>query len=961
MSQALAPPGSAANPIPLNAITAHLKHVKDTERLVATSAGFITINNLQTYLNRLPANEVRAELQHISKMAAQDQIHADEVTAQCYEIAQTSTAGITGTAHTEFLKETFPDIEAVLTRKRTNEQRREALMRTIIRYWGAEAPKHRVIAQEINRTRIAAIQKVAKKKVRGDKAFISLHEGIRAACRATIARLQTPQWKQGTHCTTNDFDTVAKASHPEIQPWTEEEKRAMFQIRDYQLVILDDSSIIPKALADTLGLWHYPVDLPSHEPLPAGNSAGPSQQSRDLIRNVRSNMLIQSQQDFQAQEASLELINSDDSDTSMANAPRADSSSSSSDSSSTDRPAPVPGSEPQASTPAPPPAPTAHSASSSSSDSSEETPPEEPHDAPVQPNAFITRRMASNCTCSPIIKRQLVNRIAHAPKNDQARVHSLIHWVVEDLFPLEHAICHQELKAVASAISMFKRNISYDTLRTRLIAVNGFIRDNILREKLATKPEAYWFNLDKRATRAADLRDQYKYESSPPWSPDNLPNNFDYVAFLGQFFPGLENDWVTEGSVNIDVFKWFNDEGLMEIFREEFRMYKHHLRYRPNTQDQGWARNQYHSLAQQTVRQDPLYWLCYVCLRPDHGWMLISYPYYTKFASLGAHTGFKHMDINPFRAANENYGINMIQGSVSLTDEDPNNCTIILPGMHHWWSDWVQDVLASRVKIPTGPVVGLGRDIYTAVHQNRYKDWTPAPCTAGQARITHPTVGHGSTEWAGFDRMTILAWFELIAPDHKTLETPEGGSFDELANGHRDLMPARLTPSGHPVMYGTTPYPFPAAVHLSHATSIGGAMVGRIPWNSGSVALEMYKIFTGSPESLRDWIANYRKTTAENVKAQWKIVQELERLHFGHKSYFVWVDNGRRPEEILNEDDPDPNLEFIQQYVDPEEDSTDDDDNNDDDNHDNNNDNADEDEDDDSKSSSGNDNMDIDN
>lgn len=57
---------------------------------------------------------------------------------------------------------------------------------------------------------------------------------------------------------------------------------------------------------------------------------------------------------------------------------------------------------------------------------------------------------------------------------------------------------------------------------------------------------------------------------------------------------------------------------------------QHHLRN--DTKHWGWQRNQVHSLAQQLVQYDPVYYSLYVVLRPDHHWRLISYPYYAKHA-----------------------------------------------------------------------------------------------------------------------------------------------------------------------------------------------------------------------------------------------------------------------------------------------------------------------------------------
>jgi hypothetical protein len=47
----------------------------------------------------------------------------------------------------------------------------------------------------------------------------------------------------------------------------------------------------------------------------------------------------------------------------------------------------------------------------------------------------------------------------------------------------------------------------------------------------------------------------------------------------------------------------------------EFDIYRHHLRKINGKENFGWLRNMFHSLNQQVMRQDPLYYLYYCALR----------------------------------------------------------------------------------------------------------------------------------------------------------------------------------------------------------------------------------------------------------------------------------------------------------------------------------------------------------
>jgi hypothetical protein len=74
---------------------------------------------------------------------------------------------------------------------------------------------------------------------------------------------------------------------------------------------------------------------------------------------------------------------------------------------------------------------------------------------------------------------------------------------------------------------------------------------------------------------------------------------------------------------------------------------------------------------------------------PDPGISRHSAPNaHTKFAHTGDSTFFRHIDINIKDLAKSGRGANMIQGTVSLDDEQIDDCTMILPGMHKHIKEW---------------------------------------------------------------------------------------------------------------------------------------------------------------------------------------------------------------------------------------------------------------------------------
>src|SRR5579859_1086939 len=153
--------------------------------------------------------------------------------------------------------------------------------------------------------------------------------------------------------------------------------------------------------------------------------------------------------------------------------------------------------------------------------------------------------------------------------------------------------------------------------------------------------------------------------------------------------------FLEDGNVVVSgVFDWIvKDEELMEMVDAEFEMYRHHLREQNSKSNYGWCRNMWHSLVQQVMRQDPVFYALNVAARLDGNWRLVSFPYYTKYAMSGDSTGFKHIDINIGQLLKSGRGVSMVQTAISLDDESSDGCTIVVPGFHRHIGEWWGEVL----------------------------------------------------------------------------------------------------------------------------------------------------------------------------------------------------------------------------------------------------------------------------
>ncbi|KAK5452940.1 hypothetical protein LTS15_007089 [Exophiala xenobiotica] len=84
--------------------------------------------------------------------------------------------------------------------------------------------------------------------------------------------------------------------------------------------------------------------------------------------------------------------------------------------------------------------------------------------------------------------------------------------------------------------------------------------------------------------------------------------------------------WIKDGSIVLDCMNWWETHQYLDgkkvsyktiaaVADAELEMYRHHLRKINGKENFGWLRNMFHSLNQQVMRQDPLYYLYYCALR----------------------------------------------------------------------------------------------------------------------------------------------------------------------------------------------------------------------------------------------------------------------------------------------------------------------------------------------------------
>lgn len=234
---------------------------------------------------------------------------------------------------------------------------------------------------------------------------------------------------------------------------------------------------------------------------------------------------------------------------------------------------------------------------------------------------------------------------------------------------------------------------------------------------------------------------------------------------------------------------------------------------------------------------------------------------------------------------------------MSLSDEDDQNCTEILPGFHRqlraFWTDLQAQVAQDplKIKLTDGPVHGWD-PLWSPEAAQRYQvDWTPQVCRFGDARITMATIPHGSTGPATMQRRTMLPWYVGIQADHEQLDFFEGGTWSQLSAAHRDLLPGPATPSGHPIMYGKAPYAFPAALPISGTSAISDALVGRHRWDNPIVIASLRVLFGSDGALAHDLVRYQRQAATKKFLDLFPLMAIFERQAFGENSFFAHLDS----------------------------------------------------------------------
>lgn len=519
----------------------------------------------------------------------------------------------------------------------------------------------------------------------------------------------------------------------------------------------------------------------------------------------------------------------------------------------------------------------------------------------------------SNCSCG--LSKSMLASFEEVPEDvdDRAKL-ILLRKINRKMGSISaENLCYRHTRKLCAYLGLYTRQFRYPDLISRL----AYATRQMGSWTEFVKTKSAWFT--PRNLPEDMVRSSFRVDLESPHPTPRIAhfheNGFDLEDICtriygahDELYQKLVADFEADGNVILPgLFGWLEDDisevqgvgllsemlgfpikSVLQLIHIEFDLYDYHYTPAISRPRMGWNRSMFQSLTQQLTRQDVCYYAAYVAVRPDHAWRLISFPYYTKSAYPSEDTSFIHIDLNIGDFLETGRGGNAVQGSVSFTDEDEDNCSVVLPKIHHHLQGWWDKLNADQRKQISGHTIAVHPWMWNKEYAQEFDtDFERTICLTGDVRLTLPTIPHGSTGPATKLRRTVMPWFGSIEEDHIRLETAEAGVWSSIADSHRDMRLAPRIPSGSTChVFAVNPYTFPGTAQLTGLGALSDALLGRIKWTEWSVYMELETLFGEDQAAAHQWISQWRKRASRQFVQAFQAVISAEKAAFGDRSFF---------------------------------------------------------------------------
>ena len=496
------------------------------------------------------------------------------------------------------------------------------------------------------------------------------------------------------------------------------------------------------------------------------------------------------------------------------------------------------------------------------------------------------------CSC-PVLVRHRIENINNLLRRKDKDTKFEFADTISDLTDMFESVCWNHIRPLARVtVGLIHNGVDMPELKARLLAVVSEPQRYI--QFRTNRPTCFWFNAETRLCHEVDALAPFKFQ--PITNYLNEPEIFPKKIFDRFAGPGYWEKFLEDGTINIpDVFSYLYKSPLVSALIDyEFEMYHHHFLLLPGHFTKGFLRNMFYSCIQQLVRQDPLWYALQVAARPDTAWKLISYPYVAKYARAGATTGFVHMDINIKDFLELGTDASKVTSSVSLDDEDDDNCSVAVPGFHNHIGAWYQR-RKSRPDVKEPGVTTEAEQSYLPEDETDFGKVIPIPCPKGGVRLTLPNVIHGSSAKATKSRRTIYPWPTRVSDDHITLDRPGQLTWPEVSACHRDFIAPERGVGGEAVTHDRPTVPFPPQTALRGCGFVSDSLVGARRWDDPIVVQEAVRLLGDDDDEAWAIVNHTRKAMVAQYIVSVSASMDVELQAYGGDSYAI-ISNDPREE-----------------------------------------------------------------
>jgi hypothetical protein len=180
----------------------------------------------------------------------------------------------------------------------------------------------------------------------------------------------------------------------------------------------------------------------------------------------------------------------------------------------------------------------------------------------------------------------------------------------------------------------------------------------------------------------------------------------------------------------------------------------------------------------------------------------------------------------------------MIQNSLSLNDENVNNCIIILLKMNKHLTSWWERMTIKELTTDKWVHRVIDSMFIKQNAENFDTSWTDVLERREDIRVILSTLLYETNESIISISRTMLSWYINILNDHELIENMKIETWIKLIATHRDLIIIRTFSFDLFNKYNAISYKFSTAMKVIDLESLSDALIERKRWDTSAILTE---------------------------------------------------------------------------------------------------------------------------